>query len=52
MNEKYWAGLLDLVEHGSRIVNDNKVNGKRRLQSFDHITEEQINRIKKDYRIF
>ena len=21
LNEKYWAGLLDLVEHGSRIVN-------------------------------
>ena len=54
-NEAFWAKLLLTLEIGSRIEHGGETDEVGGLQntivSFEHITEQHINRVKKTHRI-
>jgi len=56
LNETYWAQQIDKLEHGSRIEcggESNEAGGLNNpITSFEHITDDYIDRVKKEHRIF
>lgn len=56
INEQYWAQQIDKLEHGSRIEfggESHEAGGLNfSITSFEHITDEYVDRIKKEHRIY